>query len=180
MNVDTSSDVKVHDMDQFFTVTDPGEMNFGFTSTQGDKSGNAVNFPEATTQPRTFRKKANVEIYLTTSSTISGTEVAYQDESIDFASASMINYYNNQETGAAETSGSWRSFGRYLLAENLPSPITTQAFVLGVYDSTALVYPKGDEIVDYTKTGLYRIILEPYDKKPDGTQLYLRTEITFP
>jgi len=168
--------IKVHSKDGFFQVTDPGVMGCGAQTAAGDKSGAAVVFPQAESIPETYRKKATIEVYLTTDSTISETEVAYQDEGVQWAQQAIYSTYFNEATGAASGRGGWRVWPKYL--KDALGDTTAFAQEAGVYTASAYAYKTGD--TTYTTTGIYRVIgPKEYYKSADGTQYYLKTIITF-
>ena len=169
------SDTKVDSYDKFFTITDPGVMTTAGAFNTGATSGSATRVPKATSQPQTYRKKATVDVYLTTSSTITESEVAYTEEGVNWCSIGFDSFYNNETDSSASVSSSWRSFPQYLNSSGTTD--TANASSLGVYYAVANSYGAGD--TTYTKTGVYRVELVKYQRKSDGTQLYLRTVITF-
>lgn len=173
-----SSSVKIHSKEDFFTITDPGVMNIGFTFNAGTNAGTAQNYPQAESKPKTYRKKGVVEVYLTDLATISESEVAYTEEDTEWADAAFINYFYSDKSNSSNTSGSWRSFNNYLMKTGLPNPVVTTAFTLGNYRAEALTYWNGD--TSFVTSGIYRVLLKEYEKAPDGKQLYLKTIVTFP
>ena len=169
------SEIKVDSYEKFFQITDPGVMSTGGAYNSAATSGSATRYPQATSQPQTYRKKATVDVYLTTSSTISESEVAYTEEGVNWCSIGFDTFYNNETDSSASVSSNWRSFPQYLNSAGTTD--TANASVLGVYYARANSYGAGD--TTYTKTGVYRVELVKYQRKSDGTQLYLRTVITF-
>ena len=175
LSIAPATTVKVHSVDKFFTITEPGVM-----STDGDfnsnvKSGAATRYPKALSQPSTYRKKATVDVYLTTSNLISETEVAFTEAGVNWCSIGFESFYTNDTESTASVSSSWRSFPQYLNSSGTTnSAYATRA---GVYAAFANSYGAGD--TTYTTTGIYRVELEKYTRAADGTQLYLKTIVTF-
>ena len=167
--------VKVHSVDKFFTVTEPGIMSTGGSFNSAAKSGAATRFPQATQQPRTYRKKATVDVYLTNSNLITETEVAFTEFGVDWCSIGFDSFYTNELDSTASVSSSWRSFPQYLNSSGTTD--TANASSLGVYFAEANSYGAG--ATSYTTTGIYRVELEKYTRAADGTQLYLKTIVTF-
>ena len=167
--------VKVHSVDKFFVITEPGVMSTGGSFNSGGESGAATRFPQATQQPRTYRKKATLDVYLTSVNTISETEVAFTEEGIDWCSVGFDSFYTNETESTASVSSNWRSFPQYLNSTGTTD--TADASVLGKYYAEANSYGAGD--TTYTTTGIYRVELEKYTRAANGTQLYLKTIVTF-
>lgn len=171
----TSGGVKVHSTDKFFTITEPGVMSTGGAFNSNTKSGAATRYPQATQQPRTYRKKATVDVYLTSSNSITETEVAFTEEGVDWCSIGFDSFYTNETESTASVSSSWRSFPQYLNSSGTTD--SADASVLGVYYAVANSYGAGD--TTYTTSGIYRVDLAKYTRAVDGTQLYLKTIVTF-
>ena len=175
LSITLATTVKVHSVDKFFTITEPGVM-----STDGDfnsnlKSGAATRYPKALSQPRTYRKKATVDVYLTSANSITESEVAFTEEGIDWCSVGFDSFYTNDTESTASVSSSWRSFPQYL--NSIGTTDSAYATRAGVYAAFANSYGAGD--TSYTTTGIYRVELEKYTRAADGTQLYLKTIVTF-
>ncbi len=167
--------VKVHSVNKFFTVTEPGVMSTGGSYNSNAKSGAATRYPKALSQPSTYRKKATVDVYLTSVSSIAETEVAFTEEGVDWCSVGFDSFYTNDTESTASVSSSWRSFPQYLNSGGTTdSAYATRA---GVYAAYANSYGRGDGT--YTTTGIYRVELEKYTRAANGTQLYLKTIVTF-
>ena len=167
--------VKVHSYEKFFVITDPGVMSAGGSYNSGAESGAATRYPQATSQPSTYRKKATLDVYLTTINTISEVEVAYTEEGINWCSVGFDSFYTNETESTASVSSSWRSFPQHLNSSGTTG--TATASVLGKYYAVANSYGTGSE--SYTTSGIYRAELEKFTRKNDGTQLYLKTVVTF-
>jgi hypothetical protein len=170
-----SGGVKVHSYDKFYTITDPGEMSTDGAYALAASSGAAVRYPQATKQPRTYRKKATVDVYLTSNSGITETEVAYTEKETDWCSIAFTTFYTKEDTNDASVSANWRSFPNYLNTAGT----TDQAFaeLAGVYRATS--DSEGEGSTTYETTGIYRVELTPYLKTTSGTQLYLKTVVKF-
>ena len=167
--------VKVHSVNKFFTITEPGVMSTGGSYNSNIKSGAATRYPKALSQPSTYRKKATVDVYLTSVSSITETEVAFTEKGINWCSVGFDSFYTNDTESTASVSSSWRSFPQYLNSSGTTdSAYATRA---GVYAAYANSYGAGD--TTYTTTGIYRVELEKYTRAANGTQLYLKTIVTF-
>ena len=171
----TGDEVKIHSVNKFFTITEPGVMSTGGAFNSAEKSGAATRYPQATKQPRTYRKKATVDVYLTTSNLITESEVAFTEEGVDWCSIGFDSFYTNETDSTASVSSSWRSFPQYLNSSGTTD--TAYASRLGVYFAQASSYGAG--ATTYTTTGIYRVELEKYTRAANGTQLYLKTIVTF-
>jgi hypothetical protein len=167
--------VKVHSVNKFFTITEPGVMSTGGSFNSNLKSGAATRYPKALSQPSTYRKKATVDVYLTSVSSITETEVAFTEEGINWCSVGFDSFYTNDTESTASVSSSWRSFPQYLNSGGTTD--TAFATRAGVYAAYANSYGAGD--TTYTTTGIYRVELEKYTRAANGTQLYLKTIVTF-
>ena len=167
--------VRVHSYDKFYTITDPGVMSTDGAYAYSDNSGAAVRYPIATSQPRTYRKKATVDVYLTSDNSISEPEEAYNESETDWCSIAFSTFYFKEDTNDASVSANWRSFPNYLNSEDTTGNTTSET--LGVYRATSDSIGEGS--TEYNKTGVYRIELTPYLKTTSGTQLYLKTVVTF-
>ena len=114
-------------------------------------------------------------MYLTSSSSITETEVAFTELGVDWCSIGFDSFYTNELDSSASVSSSWRSFPQYLNSSGTTD--TANASTSGVYFAEANSYGAGD--TTYTTTGIYRVELEKYTRAADGTQLYLKTIVTF-
>ena len=171
----TETEVKVHSTEGFFVITDPGIMSTGGAFHSAAKSGGAVRYPQATTQPRTYRRKATVDVYLTSLATISEVEVAYSEKNVNWCSIAFDSFSLNEKEASASVSANWRNFSKFL---NSPGTTgTSYATTLGEYFAEARSYGAGD--TTYVTDGIYRVIPKPYMRDKDGNQLYLKTVITF-
>ena len=175
LSIALATTVKVHSVDKFFTITEPGVMSTDGDYNSNQKSGAATRYPKALSQPSTYRKKATVDVYLTSANSITETEVAFTEEGVDWCSIGFESFYTNDTESTASVSSSWRSFPQYLNS----SGTTNSAYATrsGVYAAYANSYGAGD--TTYTTTGIYRVELEKYTRAADGTQLYLKTIVTF-
>ena len=173
--ISLTNTVQVHSVDKFFTITEPGVMSTGGAFNSNTKSGAATRYPEATQQPRTYRKKATVNVYLTSSNSITESEVAFTEKDVDWCSIGFDSFYTNDTESTASVSSSWRSFPQYLNSSGTTD--TSEATILGVYAAYANSYGAGD--TTYTTSGIYRVELEKYTRAVDGTQLYLKTIVIF-
>jgi len=170
----TPAGVLVHETDKFFTVTEPGIMDCDGAFSQSAKSGAAARYPVARSVPETYRKKGTVKVYLTTSSQITETEVAFSEKDTQWCSITFWDFYTSEKGQAASASGSWRSFPNYLKGT---TDGTAYATLLGEYAAYATSLGKGSET--YNMAGIYRVALDKYTRDADGTQLYLKTIVTF-
>jgi hypothetical protein len=170
----SGSDTKVDTYEKFFTITDPGVMSTGGAYNSARKSGAATRYPQALSQPQTYRKKATVDVYLTASSIISDAEVAYTEEGVNWCSIAFDSFYTNDKASTASVSSSWRSFPQMLNSSG-----TTDTAWASAHDYNAYANSYGAGDIAYTTSGIYRVELVKYQRKLDATQLYLRTVITF-
>ena len=170
-----NDEVLVHSIEDFFQITDAGVMSTGYRYVSNNNSGTAVVFPEATSQPKTYRKKATVDVYLTDVATTARTEVAYTEENINWCSMSIDTSYVNDEDKTASISANWRSFANYLNSAGATQ--TAFAEVLGSYTAESNSVSSGS--LTQVTAGIYRVTRTEYSRKLDGTPLYLLTVITF-
>jgi hypothetical protein len=170
----TAAGVLVHSTQKFFTVTEPGVMGCDGAYSQSAESGAAARYPVATKAPRTYRKKATVNVYLTVSGDISEAEVAFSEEGVDWCSVAFNSFYTSVEGQAASATGSWRSFPNHLKGNTNGQAVAT---LLGKYAAFANSYGFGS--TTYVQAGIYRVEVDKYTRSADGTQLYLKTIVTF-
>jgi hypothetical protein len=149
-------------------------MSTGGAYNSARKSGAATRYPQALSQPQTYRKKATVDVYLTASSIISDAEVAYTEEGVNWCSIAFDSFYTNDKASTASVSSSWRSFPQMLNSSG-----TTDTAWASAHDYNAYANSYGAGDIAYTTSGIYRVELVKYQRKLDATQLYLRTVITF-
>jgi hypothetical protein len=174
----TAGSLKVSEYNDYFTVTDPGEMGARGRYALSANSGGAVLTPHALSLPQTYRRKGLVEVFLTTSND-ADPEVAYNDSGVDWCSISFSTFFTDLVDNKASVSGSFRTFNKYLKSEDATYPATNSAFATtaGVYTAQAYSDATGD--TSYTTTGLFRSKPVPFIRQSDGTQLYLKTNVTF-
>lgn len=170
----TAGSVKVSEYNEYFTVTDPGVMTTQGFFAQASSSGAAVRVPSATSQPQTYRRKGLVEVFLTTSNDADA-EVAYNDDNVNWCAISFVTFYSDLVKNTASVSGSYRTFNKYLVGSGASD--TASAGTLGVYSASSTSTATGD--TSYTTTGIFRSKVVPFMRQPDGTQLYLKTNVTF-
>jgi len=175
LSIAPAATVKVHSSNKFFTVTEPGVMSTGGSYNSNAKSGAATRYPKALSQPSTYRKKATVDVYLTSVNLISETEVAFTEKGVDWCSVGFDSFYTNNTESTASVSSNWRSFPQYLNSSGTTD--SAYATLSGVYEAYANSYGAGD--TSYNTTGIYRVELEKYTRAVNGTQLYLKTIVTF-
>lgn len=169
-----SAQKKVSEYKEYFTVTTPGTMSTqGFYANES-KSGAACRTPFALQQPSTFRKEGLVEVFLTQSNE-ADPEVAFSDENVNWCSISFATFVINDKNDTASVSASYRTFNKYLNS----SGTTDVAFVNrpGVYSSVAESVGSGDRT--YNTNGIFRSKVTPFLRKEDGTQMYLKTNVSF-
>lgn len=174
----TAGSVKVSEYNEYFTVTDPGEMGTNGRYALASDSGAAVLTPRAITLPQTYRRKGLVEVFLTTSNDADA-EVAYNDDDVNWCSISFSTFYSDLVGETASVSGSFRTFNKYLRSTDVsfPATNTASATTTGVYSAQAYSDATGD--TSYTTTGIFRSKVVPFLRQSDGTQLYLKTNVTF-
>ena len=177
--IDTSStDVTfaVSQYKEYFTVIEPGVMTAqGFSAAPSNK-GAAVRTPKANSIPQSRRRLGTVDVSLSTLNN-SDAEVAYQNHNVEWASVTISNFQLDTAEAAANVSASFRTFNNYLASGAGTDSATTTAEVVGVYANTSTSTMTGD--TSYTTTGIYRSQTVPFLKKIDGTQTYLKTNVSF-
>ena len=89
----------------------------------------------------------------------------------------MANFQLDTADAAANVSASFRTFNNYLRSGATSDSNTSIASVTGVYDNSSTSVMTGD--TSYDTTGIYRSQTVPFLKKIDGTQTYLKTNVTF-
>lgn len=159
---------------EYFTVTQPGVMSTVGSYANATNGGGATVIPRALSEPSTFRKEGLVEIFLTTSNE-ADPEVAYSDEGVDWCAIGFDNFFFNLVAETASVSSSYRTFTKYLNSAGTTNSAFAQS--TGQYSSTANSFGTGD--TTYNVNGIYRSQVEPFFKKNDGTQHYLKTNVTF-
>ena len=177
--IDTSSTdatFAISQYKEYFTVTEPGAMTTQGFFAQGENKGAAVRTPKATAIPQSIRKLGTVDVSLSTSSNVD-TEVAYNNNGVDWAAVTIANFQLDTAESAATVSASFRTFNNYLRSGSISDSDTAFAQELGVYDNTSTSLMTGDST--YTRTGIYQSKAVPFLKKIDGTQTYLKTNVTF-
>jgi hypothetical protein len=177
-NNDFSTPRKISEYKEYFTVTDPGEMGTqGFYALAAD-SGSAQLTPRAISQPQTYPKEGLVEVFITDSND-ADTIVAYNDENVDWCAISFVDFYSRDADNSASQSASYRTFTKYLKSTNVTYPASNaeSASTAGVYSASATSTATGD--TSYTTTGIFRSKVVPFLRTPNGTQLYLKTNVTF-
>ncbi len=177
-NNDFSTPRKISGYNEYFTVTDPGEMGTQGFFAFADSSGSASRTPRAITQPQTYPREGLVEVFITTSSDADAV-VAYNDENVSWCAISFTDFYSREADNSASQSASYRTFNKYLrsLDATFPASGTTDSTTLGVFRAIATSTATGD--TSYTTTGIFRSKVVPFLRKSDGTQLFLKTNVTF-
>jgi len=172
----TGATIAVSQYTEYFTVTEPGVMTTQGFFAQASNKGAAVRTPKANSIPQSRRRIGTVDVSLSTSSA-SDTEVAYQNNGVTWATVTMSNFQLDIAEAAANVSASFRTFNNYLRSGAGTDSATAEATVVGVYQNTSTSTMTGD--TSYTTTGIYRSQTVPFLKKIDGTQTYLKTNVTF-
>ena len=80
-------------------------------------------------------------------------------------------------TGELGTASVLKVINNYLASGAGTDSATTTAEVVGVYANTSTSTMTGD--TSYTTTGIYRSQTVPFLKKIDGTQTYLKPNVSF-
>jgi hypothetical protein len=184
IDLDGEDEIKVHSQYQKVQITEPGVMSCNYFYENDSNTGAAGVYPQATQMPRTYRKNALVEVFLTTDNTLSSPaddEVAYTEEGVDWCNISFRDYYYSNEAKSSSSSASWRSFPNYL--NSAGTTANAGAEVVGKYAAIANSYGDGD--TTYVTTGIHKVKLEEYLKAPKNTtpfytQYYLKTIVSFP
>lgn len=176
-NADVSSgDVLLHTYQDYFTVTDPGVMNVNQATHSVTGGTNYTAYALQTvpsSEPQTYRKQGVVTIKLTTSNSVE-LEVAYSDRTVDFCNVNIASLTTKLTD---PVSASWSITNRYFnkyLRGTTATPALTQNSEFEIKD---FVSHTGS--VAYNTTGVYRSKVTPYERKIDGTQLFLRTTVSF-
>ena len=172
----TGATIAVSQYTEYFTVTEPGVMTTQGFFAQSSNKGAAVRTPKANSIPQSRRRIGTVDVSLSTSNS-SDTEVAYQNNGVTWATVTMSNFQLDIAEAAANVSASFRTFNNYLRSGTSSDSATAEATVVGVYQNTSTSTMTGD--TSYTTTGIYRSQTVPFLKKIDGTQTYLKTNVTF-
>jgi hypothetical protein len=177
-NNDFSTPRKISEYKEYFTVTDPGEMGTQGFYALAASTGSAQLVPRAISQPKTYPREGLVEVFLTTSND-ADTIVAYNDENVSWCGISFVDFYSRDADDSASQSASYRTFSKYLRSTNVSFPATNaeSASTAGVYSASATSTATGD--TTYTTTGIFRSKVVPFLRTPNGTQLYLKTNVTF-
>jgi hypothetical protein len=174
VNATLGSSTLVSQYNQYFTVTDPGVMSTSGAYATDTNGGGATLRPQAQSEPSTFRREGLVQIYLTTSSDADA-EVAYSDEGVDWCAIGFDNFFFNLVAETASVKSSYKTFRKYLNSAGTTNFAFAQS--TGQYSSNANSFGTGD--TTYNTNGIYRSQVEPFFKKNDGTQYYLKTNVTF-
>ena len=169
-----STEKKVSEYKEYFTVTTPGLM-----STQGyyaseSNSGAAVRTPLALTQPSTFRKEGLVQIFLTQSNE-ADPEVAFSDDGVDWCAISFSTFVINDKNDNASCSASYRTFNKYLNS----SGTTDVAYVLRPGKYSSIAQSVGSGSITYDTNGVFRSKVTPFLRDDSGMQYYLKTNVSF-
>ena len=172
----TGTTIAVSEYKEYFTVTEPGVMTTQGFFAQASNKGAAVRTPKANSIPQSRRRLGTVNVSLSTSNN-SDVEDAYQNNGVDWASISMSNFQLDTANASANVSASFRTFNNYLRSGAETDSNTATASILGVYENTSTSVMTGD--TSYDTTGIYRSQTVPFLKKIDGTQTYLKTNVTF-
>lgn len=169
-----STQKKVSEYKEYFTVTTPGVMStVGFYAFENN-AGAACRTPYALQQPSTFRKEGLVEVYLTQSNE-ADPEVAFSDEGVNWCAISFATFVVNEKKDTASVSASYRTFNKYLNSFGTTDVAFAQR--VGVYRSIAESVGSGD--LTYNTNGVFRSKVTPFLRKEDGTQMYLKTNVSF-
>ena len=171
-----SATIAVSQYKEYFTVTEPGTMTTQPFFAEEDNKGAAVRTPLATKIPQSRRRLGTVDVLLSTLNS-SDNEVAYQNNNIQWASVTISNFQRDIAEATANVSASFRTFNNYLRAGLSSDSDTASASIVGVYNNTSTSVMTGD--TSYTTSGIYRSQTVPFLKKIDGTQTYLKTNVTF-
>ena len=174
----SAGSLKVSEYYEYFTVTDAGEMGTRGRYALASNSGGAVLTPHALSLPQMYRRKGLVEVFLTTSND-ADTEVAYSDEGVNWCSISFSTFYTDLEDSKASVSGSFRTFNKYLKSTDATYPATNTAYATSAGEYSAQAYSDATGDTSYTTTGIFRSKVVPFLRKADGTQLHLKTNVTF-
>ena len=174
VNATLGSSTLVSQYKEYFAVTNPGVMSTTGAYANDTNGGGATLIPRALSEPSTFRKEGLVQIYITTSND-ADPEVAYSDESVDWCAIGFDSFFFNPTAETASVRSSYRTFKKYLNSAGTTNFAFAQS--TGSYSSNANSFGTGS--TTYNVNGIYRSKVEPFFKKNDGTQYYLKTNVTF-
>jgi hypothetical protein len=174
INDAVGSSLLVSQYKEYFAVTNPGVMSTTGAYANDTNGGGATLIPRALSEPSTFRKEGLVQIYITTSND-ADPEVAYSDESVDWCAIGFDSFFFNPTAETASVRSSYRTFRKYLNSAGTTNVAFAQS--TGQYSSIANSFGTGD--TTYNTNGIYRSQVEPFFKRNDGTQYYLKTNVTF-
>ena len=174
VNANVGSSLKVSEYKEYFSVTKPGVMSTSGSYANSSNGGAATIKPRALSEPSAFRKEGLVQIYIVTSND-ADPEVAYSDEDVDWCAIGFDNFFFNLTAETASVSSSYRTFKKYLNSAGTTNFAFAQS--TGQYSATSESFGTGD--TTYNTNGIYKSQVEPFFKKTDGTQCYLKTNVTF-
>ena len=174
VNATIGSSTLVSQYKEYFAVTNPGVMSTSGAYATDTNGGAATMIPKALSEPSTFRREGLVQIYLTTSNE-ADPEVAYSDEGVDWCAIGFDNFFFNLVAESASVQSSYRTFRKYLNSAGTNNSAFAQS--TGQYSSIAESFGTGS--TTYNVNGIYRSKVEPFFKSSDGTQYYLKTNVTF-
>jgi len=189
------ANVAISQYKEYFTVVNPGIIANSkfFLTTVGTDSGSAGTLvPKALLQPKSARKLGTVDVSLSNSSD-SDSEVAYKQ--VDWCSIQYSTIFQDISNRATSVRGNYRTFSNFLAyegpddasANTYGATVTLNASISGVTLNVSAAQASGAATsskttvsnADYTQTGIYRSQTVPFMKRADGTQIYIKTNVTF-
>jgi len=195
--VTDSVNVTISTYKEFFNVVDPGIIGNSklFLTSLGTNDGSAGTLvPKALAQPVNKRKEGTVTVTLTESNATS-TEAAYKQ--VEWCSIQYATIFQELPSRATSVKGNYRTFSNFLAFNGTDSEpdntykattsldVSITGEVLNISEakasgvSTIATSSATIPNSDYDRTGIYRSQTVPFLKRADGTQLYLKTDVTF-
>ena len=189
------ADVAISQYKEYFTVVNPGiiaNSQFFLISVGGASGGAGTLVPKTLVQPKSTRKLGTVDVSLSNSSD-SDTELAYKQ--VDWCSIQYSTIFQVLSSGATSVRGNYRTFNNFVGyngADDTGNNTLKTTFVLntGIAGETSSISQAAGSGVtttskttvsndDYKTDGIYRSQTVPFMKRADGTQIYIKTNVTF-
>jgi hypothetical protein len=174
VNANVGSSLLVSQYKELFPITRPGTMSTRASWASGTNGGAASLTPRPVSKPQTYRREGTVQISIVESND-TDPEVAYSDEGINWCSISFDNFFFNTEAETSTVSSSHRTFNKYLVGSGATDSVVASG--TSGYSSIANSFAEG--AVAYNTNGVYRSKVVPFLRKNNGTQCYLKTNVTF-
>ena len=101
--------------------------------------------------------------------------MSYSDDGVSWCSIAFDNFFFNSTAETATVSSSHRTFKKYLVG----SGATQSVFASGTSGYSSIANSFAEGATTYNTNGVYRSKVVPFLRKNDGTQCYLKTNVTF-